>query len=371
MTGPARRILIVDDEQDFAVSTARMLRLEGIDCAIAHDGEGAFAILEAEQLEVALLDIRLRGEDGIKLAQRLRAAHPQVIVVIMTAYTSVDSAVSALKAGAFDYLRKPFFLDELLSALGRCFDICDLRRAKAETERELHLLRQHEAIAQLAMGLSHDFRNMLAVIRANLAVLDQRLTQDHPMKPYAADAHEAAGTAAEVLAQLSGFLRGRPQPVAPADLRTPVFETVAMIGRTLCAGMTLECDLPDAPLKVQVDPHLIETALVNLLINARDATGGQGRVTLSLRRVSRGADYARLILRDDGPGLGPEAASRALEPFFTTKPEGSGLGLAMIHQMALSAGGSFRLANAPQGGAEAVLDLPCLPAGQEDGGMNM
>jgi signal transduction histidine kinase len=370
MTGRARSILIVDDEQDFAVSTARMLRLEGVECLIAHDGDGAFAILDAEELQVALLDIRLKGEDGIRLAQRLRAAHPQLIVVIMTAYTSVDSAVAALKAGAFDYLRKPFFLDELMSALGRCFDICDLRQAKAETERELHLLRQHEAMAQLATGLSHDFRNMLAVIQANLAVLDQRLAPNHPMKPYATDAHEAAGTASEVLARLSGFLRGRPHTVVPVDLRGPVTKTMAMMGRTLCADMTLVCDLPETPLMVQVDPHLVETALVNLLINARDATGGQGRVVINLRRVTRGADYARLVLRDDGPGLAPEAAARALEPFFTTKAEGSGLGLAMIHQMALSTGGSFRVANAAQGGAEAVLELPCLPHSQ-DGGTNM
>jgi signal transduction histidine kinase len=257
-----------------------------------------------------------------------------------------------------------------MSALGRCFDICDLRQAKAETERELHLLRQHEAMAQLATGLSHDFRNMLAVIQANLAVLDQRLAPNHPMKPYATDAHEAAGTASEVLARLSGFLRGRPHTVVPVDLRGPVTKTMAMMGRTLCADMTLVCDLPETPLMVQVDPHLVETALVNLLINARDATGGQGRVVINLRRVTRGADYARLVLRDDGPGLAPEAAARALEPFFTTKAEGSGLGLAMIHQMALSTGGSFRVANAAQGGAEAVLELPCLPHSQ-DGGTNM
>ena len=370
MTGATRRVLVIDDEQDFAASMARMLALEGIECRIAHDAETAFAILVTEQLEVALLDVRLKGEDGIRLAQRMRAAHPQLIVVIMTAYTSIDSAVAALKAGAFDYLRKPFFLDELLGALGRCFELCDLRRTKAEAERDLHLLRQHEAMAQLATGLSHDFRNMLSVIEANLAVMDQNMASDHAMKPYARDAREAADTAAKILMRLASFLRERPRPAAPVDLREPVGETVAMMGRSLCATMTLACDLPETPLRVQVDGHQIETALVNLLINARDATGGRGRVAVSLRRLARGGDYARLVVRDDGPGLMPEVAGRVLEPFYTTKLEGSGLGLAMIHQMALSAGGSFFLANAAQGGAEAVLDLPCLGPDQ-DGVTNM
>ena len=358
MTRPpssARRVLIVDDERDFAVSTARMLRLEGIDCLIARDGAEALDLLATDEVEVVLLDIRLRNEDGAELAGRLRRLRPDLIVVIMTAYTSVESAVSALKVGAYDFLRKPFFLDELMRSLERCFDLLELRRAKAQAEHELHLLRQHEATAQLAAGLSHDFRNMLAVIQANLAVLDERLAPADPLQPYARDALEAAATAVEVVTRLAGFLREQSTPADPVDLRKPVADTAALMSRTLCSGMVIDTDIAPMPLMVPVAPHMVETALVNLLINARDATRGRGRVALTLRHLSRGGDYARLILRDDGPGLSGEAEARAMEPFF--------------RQLALAAGGRFRLGNAAEGGAGAVLDLPCLPPDQ-DGGTN-
>ncbi len=355
-----RRLLIVDDDVDFAVSTSRALALEGVDCALVHSGAEALARLARDPVEIALLDIRLQGEDGTELAARLRAHHPDLIVIIMTAYASVDSAVAALKAGAYDYLRKPFFLDELLQALERCFQLAQLRRDKARAERQLLLLHQIEAASQLAAGLSHDFKNMLAVIRANLTVIDDGLHTRDVLKPYARDAHEAVLTAADLVARLMGFARAGGPPGTAIDLRGVVGDVAAMLGRTLYQDMALELSLPDAPLLAPADPRQVETALLNLMINARDATGGRGRVAIRPAPVWQGRHYARLEVRDDGPGLTPEGLARALEPLFTTKPEGTGLGLAMIQQMALRHGGRFRIGNAEGGGAQAVLDLPCL-----------
>ena len=379
-----RRLLIVDDDVDFAVSTSRALALEGVDCALVHSGAEALAWLARDPVEIALLDIRLQGEDGTELAARLRAHHPDLIVIIMTAYASVDSAVAALKAGAYDYLRKPFFLDELLQALERCFQLAQLRRDKARAERQLLLLHQIEAASQLAAGLSHDFKNMLAVIRANLTVIDDGLHARDVLKPYARDAHEAVLTAADLVARLMGFARAGGPPGTAIDLRGVVGDVAAMLGRTLYQDMALELSLPDAPLLAPADPRQVETALLNLMISARDATGGRGRVAIRLAPVWQGGHYARLEVRDDGPGLTPEGLARALEPLFTTKPEGTGLGLAMIQQMALRHGGRFRIGNAEGGGAQAVLDLPCLapdagpaagptagPGGPQGSGENM
>lgn len=365
-----RRLLIVDDDVDFAVSTSRALALEGVDCAVVHDGAEALARLDREVIEIALLDIRLRDEDGTELAARLRARHPQLIVIIMTAYASVDSAVASLKAGAYDFLRKPFFLDELLQALERCYQLADLRRDKARAERQLALLHQIEAASQLAAGLSHDFKNMLAVIRANLTVIDDGLHGRDVLKPYARDAREAAVTAADLVARLMGFARGAAAGGTAIDLRGPVGNVVTMLGRTLCRDMELRLDMPDRPVLAPVDSGQLETALVNLLINARDATGGRGRAMIGLSHIWRGGHYARLAVEDDGPGLTPQGLERALEPMFTTKPDGTGLGLPMIQQMALRHGGRFRIGNAGAGGACALLDLPCLDpdAGQGSGG---
>lgn len=170
-------------------------------------------------------------------------------------------------------------------------------------------------------------------------------------------------TAADLVARLMGFARGGGAGGAALDLRGPVESVATMLGRTLCRGMALHLDMPARPVLAPVDPGQLETALVNLLINARDATRGRGRVMIGLSHIWRGGHYARLIVQDDGPGLTPQGLERALEPMFTTKPDGTGLGLPMIQQMALRHGGRFRIGNAPDGGARALMDLPCLEPG--------
>lgn len=358
MTRP--HLLIVDDEQDFAVSTARALALEGINSVLAHDGASAVSAIEAGDCQIALLDIRIRNEDGTELAAKLKKIRPDLIVIVMTAYASVDSAIAAMQAGAHDFLRKPFFLDELMRAIRRGCEILDLRHEKETAEHELALLRQLEATSQLAAGLSHDFLNMLAVMQANLSVLTDRLQDAPGLLPYARDASNAAASAASVVAHLGGFLRDRKTSTQPIDLRIPARAAVEMVRSTLCADMTLTLTLPDEPLLVLTDTSLVETAMVNLLINARDATLGQGRAAVVLSRITQGGHYARLSVQDDGPGLGADAAGQALMPFFTTKKHGTGLGLPMIQQFALRNGGRFHLANSPEGGAIATLDLPAL-----------
>ncbi|TRW95217.1 response regulator [Paracoccus sp. M683] len=362
-----RRLLIIDDDADFAVATSRALALENLDCRIAPDGATAFALLEAEPVQVALLDIRLGQEDGVEIAARLLARHPGLILVIMTAYASVDSAIAALKAGAYDYLRKPFFLDQLMRALERCFQLVELRAAKARAERQLALLHRIEVTSQLAAGLSHDFKNMLAVIQANVTVIEDGLPIGDGLFPYARDARKAVQSADGLVQRLMGFARNGSAPAAPVDLRDPIRAAVSLLGGTLCAGMTIRCDLPDHPLRSPVAPEQIQTALVNLLINARDATGGQGRVDIVLQHLSQGSDYARLVVEDDGPGFSAATLERVMEPLFTTKPEGTGLGLAMIQHLALVTGGSFGVGNGVMGGARAVLDLPCLGQDQLSG----
>lgn len=366
MTGgaTARQILIVDDDPDFAIATSRALALEGIGCVIAHDGATAMAAVQDGRVEIVLLDIRIGHEDGTELAAHLRALVPDLIVVLMTAYASVDSAVAALKAGAYDYLRKPFFLDELMQALERCFQLAELRRGKARAERELTMIRQLETMALLSAGLSHDFRNMLAVVKANVSVLHERLHHADLLRPYAQDALEAAVTAEELVSGLLGFARTRPMRGPPVDLRPVIAASVTMMQRSLCKGMDVVLRLPEIALLAPVDPAQMETAIINLLINARDATRGQGLAVVELRYVWRGGDYARLTVRDNGPGLEAEALQRAAEPMFTTKLDGTGLGLPMIQQMALLSGGEFRLENSPGGGASAILDLPCIAPGQ-------
>lgn len=142
-----RRAMIVDDDVDFASSLADMLQTRGIDCVIAHDMDSACEALSQSKPAVVLIDVRLGLSRGTELLARLRKIDPNVLCIMMTAYAGVDTAIEALRRGAYDYLRKPFRPDELFSTLDRCYETIELRGQKVEAEEALRA--RNEALHQV------------------------------------------------------------------------------------------------------------------------------------------------------------------------------------------------------------------------------
>jgi len=134
-----RRILVVDDDQDFADTLARLLDLEGYEVGHAYSIADAQAALDRFPAEVALIDVRMGEDSGLGLVSALRQRRPEIICIIMTAYSSIQTAVEALQEGAYDYLRKPFYSEHLMATLRRCFERIALAQAR---ERAEYALRQ-------------------------------------------------------------------------------------------------------------------------------------------------------------------------------------------------------------------------------------
>jgi diguanylate cyclase (GGDEF)-like protein/PAS domain S-box-containing protein len=135
--GASRRVLIVDDDRDFADSTADLLSLEGFEVLPVYDVGSATRSIQSFDADVALIDVRLGSTNGINLIAALKEVHPGTTCVMMTAFASTESAIEALKTGAYDYLRKPFHPSDLLATLNRVFERLDLESDKARAEEAL------------------------------------------------------------------------------------------------------------------------------------------------------------------------------------------------------------------------------------------
>jgi PAS domain S-box-containing protein len=138
-----RHVLVVDDDRDFAGSLGNLLTLEGYEVEIANNVAGALDALDRFKVEVALIDIRLGDQDGLALLGEFRQRREDVICVIMTAYASVETAIEALQRGAYDFLCKPFYPEDLVATLERCFERLGLARGREAAERALST-RNHE-----------------------------------------------------------------------------------------------------------------------------------------------------------------------------------------------------------------------------------
>ena len=161
--GPSKgRLLIVDDNRDFAAALSNLLALEGYEVDLAHDGDAARAALERFDAEVVLLDLRLEAGSGLDVIAPLKEQNPSLVFVIMTGYAETEAAVEALRHGAYDFLRKPIDDGELLAVLERAFERIRLEKAKLAAEQE---------IAEKSALLETTFESMSQGIR----VLDEDL----------------------------------------------------------------------------------------------------------------------------------------------------------------------------------------------------
>lgn len=249
-----------------------------------------------------------------------------------------------------------------------------VRDGSREIEATRARLRQSqklEALGQLAGGVAHDFNNLLAVMTANLELSLRRLDERHDVAPEIERALVAAERAASLTHRLLAFSRRQALRPWPIDVNEIVENSVDLLERTLGETIRVEIVLEEALPPTLVDPLELETALINLAINARDAMPAGGNLTLKTAlarlakdslagRVAAPGDYVLLQVVDDGVGIPADDVSRVFEPFFTTKAvgKGSGLGLSMVRSFVESARGHVELESRPGQGTEVSLYLP-------------
>ena len=224
---------------------------------------------------------------------------------------------------------------------------------RSVTEEKLLLSQRLESLGQLTGGVAHDFNNLLTVILGNLQILEDMAFPDPFALRASASAHRGARRGAELTAKLLAFSRRqtlRPSPIDVAELLASFRDLLA---RTLGASIEVRVQADDALPMVLADSGQLETALLNLAVNARDAMPDGGALTIQGVEVmlsqdsGAGADevraghYVRLSVSDTGTGMSREVMARAFEPFFTTKEvgKGSGLGLSMVYGFAKQSAG--------------------------------
>ncbi|MCV2446062.1 PAS-domain containing protein [Paracoccus sp. DMF] len=230
--------------------------------------------------------------------------------------------------------------------------------AEVQSREALTHAAKRALAAQMTSGLAHDFGNLLTIIlglQTRLARAGLPPEQAEDVQATLAAARRGA-TLLDGIAALTGKREQHPQPV---DL-SALFEHLAAMARpTLGAAVTLEHATMNLPARVMLDPGALQDALLNLILNARDAMQGKGRIGLQARTAGR---WLEITVTDSGPGFSDEALARATQPFFTTKgSKGSGLGLSMVYDQVKLAGGTLRLANLAQG-AQVAIRLPLRAA---------
>jgi PAS domain S-box-containing protein len=235
----------------------------------------------------------------------------------------------------------------------------DMREHMA-AEEKLRQAQKLEAIGRLTGGIAHDFNNLLTVVIGSNETLADALADRPDLQSVANLGLDAAERGAELVSRL--LASARTQPLAPqaVDCARFLAGIAPILGRTINRDIEIVLETPEPDLRCLADPTQLTSAMLNLAINARDAMPGGGRLTLRAARDIVDDAFVVLSVADTGEGMSTQTRARALEPFFTTKPEGqgSGLGLSMVHGFAGQSGGRLEIDSEPRRGSRISIYLP-------------
>lgn len=395
-TAPARlpTLLVVDDDESPRLALQMVFQNE-FEVLLACDGAQALALAEHRPVDVAVLDLRLQGMHGIEVAERLKTLDADIQIIILTAYESVETARQAIRLGACDYLPKPFDLDlvrvAVTDALSRREQLRRLRALEEEiqhqklegeiarTKDEIYASILHDIngpltfISGVTEMLYHDFPEISDLELANLDFIKEQL--GHVSR----QANRCIELSRRYLSYLSGSATGQ----VCIDL-AQVFTDVEKLLKfyPVAWDNQLLVHLPEEELFLQANGIHVIQILLNLTVNALQATSAPHTVDISARRLDRPLAAEELgcsptcrvvnlegfpnqpplvaiTVRDDGPGIPPEILPKIFEPFFTTQAPklGRGLGLSIVLRCLRQNKGALRLSSAPGAGTTVTVYL--------------
>ncbi|HEX8186121.1 MAG TPA: response regulator, partial [Blastocatellia bacterium] len=373
LASPGTRLLVVDDEESVAFTVSEVLRLDGYEVDTALSGGEAIERLQGKSYDLVLTDLHMEGGDGISVLSEVRRAAPLTIAIVLTGFASLESAIAAMRQGAYDYLVKPCIIDDMKHTIQRGLEHRRLMLAEQEARQNLELLnrelerRVEERTAELKLvneelanannakdvffaTLSHELRTPLTPILGWAKLLKSGHV-DESLINQGLDAIERNARLQtrliDDLLDISRIVAGKLHFEAePTDLCAVVegaLETVR--DKATQRGVELKIEMSDAPLVVHGSPVRLQQIAWNLLSNAIKFTDSGGVVSVEISRVD---GEARVIVADTGAGIAPDFLPQVFDPFrqadgSTTRQHGGlGLGLAIVRRLIELHGGWVR-----------------------------
>jgi signal transduction histidine kinase len=380
------KILIVDDEKVTMKNLEHVMKNEGYEVIGTESGQNALKLLDEYQFDVILTDIRMEEVDGIQILKRCRELYPDTEVIMITGYASLESAIHAMKQGAFYYIAKPFKLDEVRKVVKEAVEKVKLKKenialldVKSSLEHAVEeaVGKLYEKQAQLiaaeklailgtfAAGVAHEINNPLAIINEKAGLMKDILEMSENCKHKTRflnllDAiFESVNRCQRVTHRILGFARKTEVSIEIFDLNDLIkYLTVFLEKEIFYKNIRLELNLKENLPEVRSDKGQLQQVFLNIIKNAIDAVENGGLVAVSTD--IKDENMVKVSIKDNGHGISGEDLKHMFEPFFTTKEKGkgTGLGLSITYGIVKNLGGNILVESEVNKGTTFIVEIP-------------
>lgn len=350
-TLPKLSVLLVDDETGFRETMSKRLTKRGMEILQAEDGPECLALLEKQDADVVIMDVKMPGISGLDTLREIRRTNQDQQVILLTGNAAVADGVEGIKAGAFDYLTKPVEIDHLANKIRQAWEMSRLAQYQASLEEKMIATERLAALGTLSTGIAHEINNPLAIINEAAGFMKHTLSRkecsreelEQMMLKGIEKIEKSIQRARKITFQLLGHVRKQAGHMIRFDFPDLLKETLVLLEKELSdKQIRIVWEKDPGQLIINSDPYQIRQVLINLLSNAFQAVKQGGVITLD---ITRSNDRVCLTIKDNGVGIPKEHQTKIFDPFFTTKtPEqGTGLGLFLVHKILTRLCGSISI----------------------------
>jgi two-component system cell cycle sensor histidine kinase/response regulator CckA len=351
-------LLIVED----SVNDAELLAAELVKAGFRPqwkrvETETDFCASLQDQWDIICSDFTLPNFSTYRALELLQESKLPIPFIIISGTIGEERAVESLKAGATDYVLKDR-LHRVGPVVKRALREVKERTERQQFEKQFIEAQKMEVFGQLAAGVAHDFNNILSVIIGYDELLIQKLGADSSVHEFTQEIRHAADRAVALTRQLLVFSRKQTMQLVVLDLNEVVTDMDKMLRRLIDENIELKIVTGEKLGRVQADAGYVGQVVMNLVVNARDAMPNGGKLTVATSNVmldekdvspqagAAAGEYVMLSVTDTGMGMTEEVKARLFEAFFTTKPKGTGLGLATCESIIKQCGGHIGVESA-------------------------
>ena len=364
-----RKILIVDDDPGFlrmlSLALSRELKEQRYDLSIANNGRKAVEMVKSQVPDVVVLDLNLPDINGREILKEIKEINGETATIIITGYGDERVAVELMKAGAFDFISKPFKVDVLLKAIHDALTLFDSRNGH----------RKHQGASDIESVfpfLAHELRNPLHSIAGAIAVIERRSDmRDEILARSVRIINEEVGRLTSFVQDCLDFVR---HPTAGYFAEWQINEIILNVMNAI--GYMYEDLSNKIRIIYRLDPQLpktrlnceeIQKAFLNIVKNSFESMPEGGKLVIETARKAQSAKESIVIVfSDSGKGIRKEDRKHLFVPFFTTKLKGSGLGLAICHRIIVERhNGKIDIESEEKKGTKVTIEIPIRFAKEE------